>query len=236
MGRWPGRPEGLELLHDLGQMPVTFNGVCVDCFVDLAEVRPDPRRAPSAAHARLRIHDDVGADQSTHCGGREGEDGSGGKAARDRDQLRALQLVFVKLRQPKHRLLEQRRLRVRLAVPLRIKGSVVEPEVGAHVDHPRSCVEPSLHPRRANVVRQAAEDHVDGGGRRLGQELPRQVGYRKDLGEGFTGVRARGELCQLDARMPRQQVHRSHPRIAVCPGDRRLQLPRHERMSIQLDA
>src|SRR5258708_38716477 len=120
-----------------------------------------------------------------------------------------------------------------LLVPGRILRSVVQTEVCAHVDYARSAGEPRPRLARADVVREAAEDDVDPVERRLGQEFPLQLEKRKDLLVRLTREGAGGQLCQFDAGMAGQQVHRGTSPISVAPPDPRPDLLWHECMRIR---
>src|SRR5207253_10894949 len=143
----------VQLLDDLRQMPMTFDRIRMKRFVHLAEVRAKADRPACAADARLGVDDDVRPNQPGRDGGRESEDGSGRVAAWDCDEPGFGQLGAMQLRKSEDRLLEQCWIGVWLAVPLWVQRLVVQPEVGAHVDHPHAGIQPCPDLRRPNVVR-----------------------------------------------------------------------------------
>jgi len=133
-------------------------------------VSPETWRPAGTTHTRLGVDDDVGTDHTCRGRRRQGEDGSCRIAAWHGDELGVFELALVELRQTEHRLLEQRRRRVLLLVPDGVLSGVLESEVGAHVDNPSAAGQPALGQAGANVVRQAAEHHIDANGLGLGLE------------------------------------------------------------------
>ena len=96
----------------------------------------------------------------------------------------------MKLGQSEHGLPQQRRLGVRLPVPPRVLRRVMQPEVGAHVDHADPRVQPTPHLLGAHAVGQATEYDIEAVGRWLRNELPLDVEQGKHLGVLLAGVAA----------------------------------------------
>ena len=156
-----GAAKSRQLLDDFREVPVALDRVRADRLVDLAEMHSHARRASGATHPRLGVDDDVRADEPGRHGRSESQDRGGRVAARHGDHLRVFQVCFVQLGDAKNSLAEQRRCRVLPAIPLRILLRIVEPEVGAHVDHPDPGGQPALNLCRAYVMWKAAEDDVE---------------------------------------------------------------------------
>ena len=74
------------------------------------------------------------------------------------DQPRVLQLAVAPLREPVDGLLEQRRPRVRKAVPARIQGRIVEAEGAGEIDHAHAAVEQLRRELGRDFVRRGQED------------------------------------------------------------------------------
>jgi len=84
--------------------------------------------------------------------------GRGRIASRIRDQARAWNALAAEFRQPVNRFGQQRRLRVRLFIPLPVVFDRAQPECPAQVDDPRSCIQ---HPGRQfhRNIRRRGEKH-----------------------------------------------------------------------------
>src|SRR5215468_6146125 len=183
-------------------MPVPADRISVDGLRDLREVHTEVWGPPGAGDARLAVDYDVPADQAgRHCRS-QGEDRGSRVAARYRHQTRPPKLSRVELWQPEDGLGQQVWRGVLLVVPAGIEGGVGQTEVGAHVDDPRTSIQPRRGPSGAHVVREAAEDDVDLVGVRLLAEGAVKIQQREDCLVALAGERARGELCKLHARMP----------------------------------
>jgi hypothetical protein len=139
----------------------------------------------------------------------------------------------MELRQTEHGLGEHRRRGVILVVPDRVLGSVLQPEVSAHVNDASATGQPGLGLAGANVMRQAAEHDIDAVQLRLGAEYASQVEQGKNRGQGLAGKRARSELGQLHTWVASQEMDKGHPGVTIGPGDGRFYRLSHERMSIQ---
>ena len=146
---------GAELLLELRAVAVALDLVRVDVLGDRREVRRLGRAAARARHARLRVDDDV----LDHVAERREREDRGGRVATGAgDQIGALDLVAVQLRQPVDRPAEQAGRLVRLVVALVARA--VQAEVGRQVDDLQPAVQQVLDDRRRRAVRVGDERGV----------------------------------------------------------------------------
>ena len=125
---------------------------------------------------------------------------------------------------------------IRMSVDSQYLPAIVTLPAGARSGADASTAgQPALRLVRADVMRQAAEHHIDAVDLRLRYEGAIEVEQRKHGRTGLPGKRTRTELRQFDTWVARQEVDKGHPGVAVSPGDSSLYRLAHERMSIQGD-
>jgi hypothetical protein len=177
--------------------------------VDFREVRSLGRRLAGARHTRLGIDDDVGVrqEQPGLDQRREGEQRRRGVAPGVGDQPRACDLAALTLREAVG---DTRRKRVRLRIPLRQEGVVVQTECSREVDD----ADAGIHERRRQLggggVGQRQEHDVGLVRERLGRErhdgaVP-QASQRRQPARRCAGLARRHRRRERNGGMPRQQA------------------------------
>jgi hypothetical protein len=124
-------------------------------------MRHQLRLTTSPAHPALGIDDDVvPLDQAGPHQRRQREDRGGGVAAGIGDERRSADVLPEQLRQTVDRVPEPGGIRMLVAIPLEVGGSVVEPVIGREVDHLRAGGEDAGKDLGAGAVGEASEDTV----------------------------------------------------------------------------
>src|SRR5439155_3852474 len=132
-----------------------------EVLVHLGEELLDLRGAPGTRRSGLRVDDD-GLSHETRARERhETEERAGRIAAGTGDEARVPDPRAMELRQSVDRLAEELRRRVR-AVPARIHGGIVEPEIGGDVDHAPPAPQELADDRRRRTMRERREDDLRG--------------------------------------------------------------------------
>ena len=161
-------------------------------------------------------------------GRREREDGRRRVAAGHRDQLRALQLVFVQLGQ------DRTRLAPAAAAPgapagttlgycvasLSRKSALMSITRAPPSSHAAAFAAPTLWGRQLKTT--SAFDASTSG-----RNSPVEVEKRESRGQRLARKRSRAQLLDIDVRVPGEQVHDGHAGVAVRPRHGRANAPGH---------
>ena len=158
-------------------------------LVHVREVELARRVLARARRAGNGADDDrIGFDQPVLEQGGQGQHGPGWEAAGIGDQVGALDLVAEQLGQAVDGLRQIARVGV-LLVELLVDGHVLEPIVGAEVDHLDARVEQLGHEAHRHLVGQAAQRHVGRSGELVQiQRFDRHVAAAAKFGEDLGGT------------------------------------------------
>ena len=218
----PLQAERGQLLVDLGSVPVPVDRVGAHVLVDRHEVRLVGGLAAGARDAALRVNDSIRhearADQR-----REGQDRSRRVAAGIRDEGGRCDLAAVQLGEAEDGLGAQRRRTV-LAVPLLVRGEILQPEVRGQVHDAHALLAQGSDRRGSRTMGIGDEREVCDGTQPLGielLELQRDAIARIQVVEAAAGVGARRDGLQRDARVPPEQGARPARRRTRTPPPRR---------------
>ena len=219
-----GTGEALEVLSDLGRMPVSTDRVGLEAFADLGHQQTRRRLAPGTADAGLRIRnqpariDDSGGEQRN-----EPERHCSRIATRIRHQSRAAHGIAIELRQPVDRLGKKLRTGMRHAVPGFPKCGIFQPKVGSQIDDAHAAREQVRHRLHGRSVGRGEIDEVAFSQRTLvgRRELKIQPSpqMRKHLGHRNPCLGAGGDDHNRRGRMPRQDPQEFRTRITRAADD-----------------
>ncbi len=210
-------------LLDLGHVAVAADGVGLHALVDLTEHQLRLRLPAGSRDAALGIDHHVA--QEARPGERgEGQDRGRGIAAGraddpDRRPGERAQLGSVKLRQAVHGARQQVRPGMLEAIPARIVGRILEPEVRAEVDHRGPLADEGRSPLDGRPMGQGQEDGVGSrGGVIEAQGRPGEMGV--DGLDGFGAPPSPDETDQLHGWMPSKDADQLGSRVSSSADHR----------------
>src|SRR5437867_56959 len=195
-----------ELLRDLRGVPVLRHAVGADALVDGPEKEGLVDAVARTGDARLRVDDDVVADEAGRRRREEREERGGRIAAGIRDELRAAEPVAMAFGQAVHRLSEERGRRVLVPVPLAVERGIPEAEIAPDVDDDASFGEPGRRALRGLAGRQRREHDLGLAHVVAYDERPRRVvQVRLDRPECLAMVASRDGGDEPRLRMPQEE-------------------------------